>query len=263
MKEKDKVTDTNMTVDSSGSSAAERAAEKAEKIRKFLGKHAITVDDIKYILREDKKTCIYTKAGKITSTYTPMKEFIDFLPDSEFIHIDKGILLARTQILSIQGENYYTIDGREFQGRKNHSRQHRENKARLRYAQDFIYDGQGSMSNLQLRMSLLDDMPIAFCIIEMLFDAEHHGIDFVFRYCNKAMEKLEGKTIDELLNSSFYDIFSNADPKWLIAYAQTALYGGTQIIYDYSPEIGKQLKITCFRPEQGFCGCLLEEVPRI
>lgn len=230
------------------------------RISKFFEKNSLSTDNIKYILRECKKTCIYTKAGSIISTYIPLKEFIEFLPDDEFIHIDKGILLARTQIISIQGENYYTMDGRQFQGRKNHSREHRENKARLRYSQDFVYDAQNGMSNLQLRMSLMDDMPIAFCIIEMLFDTEHHGIDFIFRYCNKAMERLEGKTIDELVGSSFYNIFSNADPKWLITYAQTALYGGTQIIYDYSPEIGKQLKITCFRPEYGFCGCLLEEI---
>lgn len=232
----------------------------SEKIDRFFKKYNIKADDIKYILREDKKTCIYTKDGRVTATYTPLKEFIEHLSPNDFIHIDKGVLLARLQIISIEGEQYYTIDGRTFSGRKNHGKQHRDNRARLGYSTDSSRNRSDIISNLQLRMSLLDDMPIAFCIIEMLFDEEHHGIDFLFRYCNKAMEKLEGKTISEMINCSFYDIFTNADSKWLVAYAQTALYGGTQVIYDYSPEIGKQLKITCFRPEQGFCGCLLEEI---
>ena len=30
-------------------------------------------------------------------------------------------------------------------------------------------------------------MPLAFCIIELVFDAQGHGVDFVFRYCNDEM----------------------------------------------------------------------------
>ena len=35
-------------------------------------------------------------------------------------------------------------------------------------------------------------MPVAYCVIELVFDAEGHGVDFVFRYCNKQMEVVEG-----------------------------------------------------------------------
>ena len=30
---------------------------------------------------------------------------------------------------------------------------------------------------------ILDDMPIAYCVIELVFDEDGHGVVFVFRYC--------------------------------------------------------------------------------
>ena len=102
-------------------------------------------------------------------------------------------------------------------------------------------------------------MPIAFCIIELRFDQQGKGIDFIFRYCNRAMERLEGKTLEQMLNHSFYDIFANADKKWLVAYADVALNGGKRTIYDYSSEVNKDLEIYCFQPQEGYCACLLLE----
>ena len=42
------------------------------------------------------------------------------------------------------------------------------------------------------KCSVLDDMPVAYCVIELVFDEAGHGIDFIFRYCNKQMEVIEG-----------------------------------------------------------------------
>ena len=73
------------------------------------------------------------------------------------------------------------------------------------------------------------------------------------------MEQLEGKTLEQMLNHSFYDIFANADKKWLVAYADVALNGGKRTIYDYSSEVNKDLEIYCFQPQEGYCACLLLE----
>lgn len=56
-------------------------------------------------------------------------------------------------------------------------------------------------------------MPLAFCIIELVFDAEGHGVDFVFRYCNDEMAVVEGIPVSEMLNRSFYEVFENGDKK--------------------------------------------------
>lgn len=107
------------------------------------------------------------------------------------------------------------------------------------------------------KCSILDHMPIAYCVIELVFDENGHGIDFIFRYCNQHMEVVEGVPKEEMLDHSFYEVFKNGDKKWLVAYADVALNGSTRTIHDYSPEIDKHLTIHCYQPEAGFCACVL------
>ena len=104
---------------------------------------------------------------------------------------------------------------------------------------------------------------VAFSIIchllfvELVFDAEGHGVDFVFRYCNDEMAVVEGVPVSEMLNRSFYEVFENGDKKWLVTYADVALNGNKHILQDYSPEIDKTLTIYCFQPASGYCACVL------
>lgn len=110
------------------------------------------------------------------------------------------------------------------------------------------------------KCSILNDMPLAFCVIELVFDANGRGVDFVFRYCNEEMAVVEGIPVSEMLNNSFYEVFKNGDKKWLITYADVALNGTKVVLHDYSPEIGKDLSIYCFQPHPGYCACIL--IPR-
>ena len=100
-------------------------------------------------------------------------------------------------------------------------------------------------------------MPVAYCVIELIFDENGHGVDFIFRYCNKQMEVVEGIPIEKMLNRSFYEVFKNGDKKWLVSYADVALNGMKRTLSDYSSEIGKNLTIYCYQPEPGFCACVL------
>ena len=85
----------------------------------------------------------------------------------------------------------------------------------------------------------MDEMPLAYCVIELVFDEDGHGVDFIFRYCNKEMAVVEGVTVEEMLNRSFYEVFRNGDRKWLVSYADVALNGTKHTLKDFSPEIGK------------------------
>lgn len=107
------------------------------------------------------------------------------------------------------------------------------------------------------KCSILDDMPVAYCVIELTFDEDGHGVDFIFRYCNKYMEVVEGIPVEDMLNRSFYEVFKNGDRKWLVSYADVALNGSKRTLSDYSPEIDKNLTIYCYQPEPGFCACVL------
>lgn len=111
------------------------------------------------------------------------------------------------------------------------------------------------------KFAVVDDLPLAFCVIELVFDEHGRGLDFIFRYCNREMETLEGKRIDEMLNRSFYEVFENGDKKWLVVYADVALNGVKRTIESYSPEINANLRIYCYQLRPNYCACLLMRLP--
>ena len=149
-------------------------------------------------------------------------------------------------------------DGAVFQGRKRNLSQHKQIRKELGLnTQDLSDVSEDSSLQLFDHCSFLNDMPLAFCIIELVFDANGHGVDFVFRYCNDEMSVVEGVPVSEMLNRSFYEVFENGDKKWLVTYADVALNGNKHILHDYSPEIDKTLTIYCFQPASGYCACVL------
>ena len=227
-----------------------------ETVLHFLQKNRITASNINYIIREEKRTRIYLLDGRVIPCFHTVKSFMELLPADEFCLINKGMLLAKKQIMHIDRTTYTMLDGRVFEGRKRGLRNHRQILESLNRNINLPVTG---IDDIAPAFGILDNMPAAFCVIQVLFDERGKGIDFVFRYCNRAMEALENKTLEEMMNQSFYEIFSNADPKWLVSYANVALNGATCTLTDYSPEIDKTLTIHCFQPMEGFCACLLLE----
>ena len=75
-----------------------------KKIERFFLKNHIEPDEIKYIKREDGKTCIYLIDGRIIDTYTPLKTIVDELPVDDFLSINKGIVAATSRIVNIKDE---------------------------------------------------------------------------------------------------------------------------------------------------------------
>lgn len=102
-----------------------------------------------------------------------------------------------------------------------------------------------------------DNAPFAFTDIEMVFSEDRHAVDWIFRYGNPALAKLEKTPLKKLIGNSFGSLFANMDSKWLRSYEQAALYGKTLEIVSYSPEIDTNLKIICYPTFKGHCGCIL------
>lgn len=110
------------------------------------------------------------------------------------------------------------------------------------------------------QFSCFDQLPIAFADIEMVFDRGQNAVDWIFRYGNAALARLEKLPLEKLVGSSFLSLFPNMDPKWLRSYERAALYGETLTIIDYSPEIDTYLHVICFPTTMGHCGCLLFDI---
>ena len=225
----------------------------------FFERKNIDISNILYLTRQNPLTKITFFDGKEILTAIPVKEIAIYLPDEEFVNITKGILLRKSQIVNISDDGLYTMtDGSVFQGRKRNISQHKQLRQALGLSkeQDAKAEKRIPLELLE-KCSILNDMPLAFCVIELVFDANGRGVDFVFRYCNEEMAVVEGIPVSEMLNNSFYEVFENGDKKWLVTYADVALNGTKVILHDYSPEIGKDLTIYCFQPHPGYCACIL------
>ena len=225
----------------------------------FFERKNIDISNILYLTRQNPLTKITFFDGKETLTAIPVKGIAIYLPDEEFVNITKGILLRKSQIVNISDDGLYTMtDGSVFQGRKRNISQHKQLRQALGLSKEQDEKAE-KMISLELleKCSILNDMPLAFCVIELVFDANGRGVDFVFRYCNEEMAVVEGIPVSEMLNNSFYKVFENGDKKWLVTYADVALNGTKVILHDYSPEIGKDLTIYCFQPHPGYCACIL------
>lgn len=230
-----------------------------EKIMKFFNKHNIHINDIKYIARKDSKTCIYMIDGRVVKTFITVKDFFDILKPYDFLCINKGIVVSKNQIDYIDNCTYHMVDGMVLEGRKRTAAAHKRLNGKLHPHQSSA----PSTTNIRTLFSVLDDMPIAFCVIELIFNKNGVGIDFVFRYCNKEMEVLEGKTMDEMMDQSFYKVFPDGDKKWLAAYTDVAINGCHRHLRSFSPEINKELIIKCFCPMENFCACMLMPVDQL
>lgn len=228
----------------------------------FFERKNIDISNILYLTRQNPLTKITFFDGKEILTAIPVKEIAIYLPDEEFVNITKGILLRKSQIVNISDDGLYAMtDGSVFQGRKRNISQHKQLRQALGLSKE-QNEKTEKLIPLELleKCSILNDMPLAFCVIELVFDANGRGVDFVFRYCNEEMAVVEGIPVSEMLNNSFYEVFENGDKKWLVTYADVALNGTKVILHDYSPEIGKDLTIYCFQPHPGYCACIL--IPR-
>ena len=232
-------------------------------ISRYFKRHNIDPDHIIYVYNQGSHSIICNDAGAEIASTIRMHELIDYLPQNEFYSICRGTLVRLKAIVSISNDGVYTmLDGKTFQGRKRYLSEHKKLRKQLGlFGPEEARKAHSEASIIPLTLlekcSILDKMPIAYCIIELVFDEKGHGIDFVFRYCNRQMEVVEGVPIEEMVNHSFYEVFKNGDRKWLVAYADVALNGINRVLHDYSPEIGKNLTIYCYQPEEGYCACVL------
>lgn len=231
---------------------------------KYFKKHKLKAEDILYIYRRNRKTVICCESGEDAVSVIPMHEILAFLPEGEFLSITKGVIVHRDRIVRIGDDGVYTMsDGKSFQGRQRYLSVHKKLRREMDLAVPLLNKEFVPPLGFFEKCSILDDMPVAYCVIELVFDENGHGVDFIFRYCNKYMEIVEGIPVEEMLNRSFYEVFKNGDKKWLISYADVALNGSQRTLRDYSPEIDKNLTIHCYQPEPGYCACVLvpEENP--
>ena len=223
--------------------------------------YTIPITSILYVIMKKQDAYVHISDGSVLKTRMTFNEFIEVLGD-DFIRIHRGCLVSAKAIHSV--DQLITLSNGDS---LEYSAQHREEIiGKFRQKQRSIVEGLMNNDNptendeYHEHYKCFDNIPIAFTDIEMVFNDESHAVDWIFRYGNEALARLENCPLDKLIGSSFGSIFENMDTKWLRSYERAVLYGETLELIDYSPEIGKYLRIICFPTFKGHCGCMLFDI---
>ena len=225
----------------------------------------LSISTILYIITRGKNTDIHVSGGKIYETRMTLGELETDLGDG-FIKVHRGCIVSARAIHDItdcinlsNGETLeYTI-----RRKKEIIRQLWEKQQRIINGFTGVDGIPRTEEEYRRYYSSFDNLPFAFTDIEMIFNEESHAVDWIFRYGNQALAKLEKMPLEKLMGSSFGSLFSNMDSKWLRSYERATLYGETLEIIDYSPEIDTYLKVICFPTVKGHCGCIMFNISEI
>lgn len=231
------------------------------KIERFLNKHSIPPEEIKYIIRENGNTAVYTLDDRVVETYLPVKEFREALPVERFLHPNKGIMAAASQIVDVVDGHYLMADGRTFKYRVHNSQMHDNRLLMLgRQFEQLHAAPEEHVVSMESQFSPFDHMPIPTYVVELQMKDDSFSADFIFRYCNQAMLEAEHKTREQVLNKPFFDVIPSADPKRLVVYMDVALNGTSRTITEYDSGRQAMITVTCFQPMPGYCVCMLMDV---
>ena len=223
--------------------------------------YTLPISRIHFIMMKKQDAFVHLSDGSVLKTRMSLAEFSEVLGD-DFIRIHRGCLVSAKAIHSVnQLLTLSNGDSLEY------SVLHREEiiekfrkKQRIIVEELMYNDNPMADDEYHEHYKCFDNIPVAFADIEMMFNEESQAVDWIFRYGNDALARLENCPLDKLIGSSFGSIFVNMDRKWLRSYERAVLYGDTLELIDYSPEIDKYLRIICFPTFKGHCGCMLFDI---
>ena len=225
---------------------------------------ALRVSTILYVLMNGKYANIHVLGDQVYRTTMTLGEIEEKIGDG-FLRVHRGCLVAVMAIHNVTD----TINLSNGESLGYTARKKGEIMKTLRNAQQDVIRG---FQNHGVPMTddeyhdyyrSFDQLPFAFTDIEMVFDEEKRAVDWIFRYGNPELARLEKLPLDRLIGNSFGSLFSNMDSKWLRSYERVALYGEKLEMMDYSPEIDTYLKVICFPTFRGHCGCILFDLSDI
>ena len=227
-------------------------------------KVVLNVSTILYVLMMGNNADIHVSGGTVYKTRMTFREIEEKLGDG-FIKIHRGGIVSAMAIHDITDKiNLSNGESLIYTQRKKNQIIEQLHAKQKRIISSFSHAGIPVTEEKYSRhYSSFENLPFAFTDIEMVFDEKRQAVDWIFRYGNPALSKLEKMPLERLIGSSFGSLFSNMDFKWLRSYERATLYGETLEIIDYSPEIDTYLKVICFPTFKGHCGCILFNISEI
>ena len=217
-----------------------------------------------YVLMDEKIAEIHVSNGKTYETRMSLRELEEKLGEG-FIKIHRGCIVSAMAIHDIT-DKINLVNGESLSYTVRKKKQIMGQFLSQQESMIRSFDSANTpatAAEYRRHYSGFDTLPLAFTDIEMVFNGEKRAVDWIFRYANPALARLEKQPLETLIGSSFGSLFSNMDSKWLCAYERAALYHEVLEVMDYSPEIDTYLKIICFPTFKGHCGCILFDISEI
>ena len=227
-------------------------------------KVVLNVSTILYVVMTGRNTEIHVSDGETYETRMSLSELEQQLGEG-FIKVYRGCIVSAMAIHDITDKiNLSNGESLDFTKRKKNQIIEYLCSAQKSIVSSFS-ENEIIVTDDDYRryFSSFDSMPFAFADIQMVFIEESQAVDWIFRYGNPALAKLEKIPLERLIGSSFGSLFSNMDSKWLKNYERTALYNETMEMIDFSPEIDAYLKVISFPTFKGHCGCILFNIDEI
>ena len=224
----------------------------------------IDIRTILYVIMVGRCVEIHVSGGEVYKTRTPLMTIEEELGES-FVKVHRGCVVSAMAIHDIT-DNINLSNGESLTYTVRKKKQIVEEFREKQKNMIDSFDGKGNLiteEDYREYYRSFEHLPFAFTDIEMIFDEERHAVDWIFRYGNPALAKLEKLPLQKLIGNSFGSLFSNMDARWLRSYERSALYGETLEMIDYSPEIDAYLKVICFPTFPGHCGCILFDLSEI
>lgn len=227
-------------------------------------KIVLNINSILYVIMIGKNAELHVSGGKIYETRMTLSELERKLGDG-VIKVHRGCIVSAMAIHDITDKiNLSNGESLEYTLRKKNQIIDQFRTKQKRMIKSFIEENVPATEEEYGRYySSFDHLPFAFADIEMVFDEEKHAVDWIFRYGNQSLAKLEKIPLEQLIGNSFGSLFANMNAKWLRCYELAALYGEILETMDYSPEIDSYLKVICFPTFKGHCGCILFDLSEI
>lgn len=226
-----------------------------QKAAKFFTKMNVRPKDVRYLIREGRKIAIYLTDGRRLDTYIPIKHLLSALPKGAFLNITKGVVVSVAEISKINGSIYVMSDGRSFTGRRRAAGEHKTNRHALE--NHVIPEHRLVTETIAQRFSVLDHHVLPCCVVQLVLNTEGRGVDFVFRYCNQALARMEGWEVEHILDQSFFDVFDDASRTWFAVYHHVATTGESRVVRGPHPKAGYHINVYCYRPLDGYCACTI------
>ena len=224
----------------------------------------LDISSILYIMMDRDKAEIHASGNRVYETWISLSTLEKLLGD-EFIMVRRGCLASAMAIHDITKKvNLINGDTLDYPIRKKKQLIDEFRSKQKKIVSSIIKDDCPVTEEEYCRYySSFENLPFAFTDIEMVFDEGKHAVDWIFRYGNSELARLEKLPLEKLIGSSFRSLFPNMDSKWLRSYECAALYGERLEMMDFSPEIDTYIKVICFPTFRGHCGCILFDLSEI